>query len=471
MSKQQGQRQYELISACACVALPITSFCTLPFGALNFGGGAFLIAWLICCAILALPSLILELVQGFSLQAAPPEAIRKCAKRWAWFGWWQSCLGMIALVITTLFASIAWLHCLSFATDGDTISAEPGKLISFIPLGFCGLGLLALTMAFASPGRRTQYALRVRIGSVACLCLVISGVGFLQTPGGSSGFHTFWHIDWSHLSQLEMWFRAAGQALLSALLACGIAPTLASQHIRTSDTTGPASVTVCILVLVQIIVGSISASALGCFSYAAHAGLQAPQALNVLPDVFHISASGMLQSAPLWAIIGFWLGVTLCCFASMHIMVISLRRHIQTRWPMGHQQAGWMVVGLASMLVIPFCHNEIHPWLEALIESWLIYGMFPVIGLSGIFWGWRVKLNGFHDHLTAYSSIRLNDWWPFSISIALPMIIVFIMQAYAIYYAHDMNVLWYIATRILPGLMILNVAFFLGRIAPRQVKP
>ena len=75
-----------------------------------YGGGAFLIPYVLAMLVIGIPVLILEFSLGHMSQRAAPEAFRRTGKRKEFIGWWGIILGFV--IITYYPVILAW--CLSF---------------------------------------------------------------------------------------------------------------------------------------------------------------------------------------------------------------------------------------------------------------------------------------------------------------------------------------------------------------------
>ena len=81
-----------------------------PYKLYSYGGGAFLIPYIIALIIVGFPLLILEFSIGHYTQRAAPDAFKEGHKRFEMIGWWGIILGF---VIVTYYPVIL-AYCFSF---------------------------------------------------------------------------------------------------------------------------------------------------------------------------------------------------------------------------------------------------------------------------------------------------------------------------------------------------------------------
>ena len=81
-----------------------------PYKLYSYGGGAFLIPYVLGMLLIGIPVLILEFSLGHMTQRAAPDAYRGTSRRSEPVGWWGI---LLAFVIITYYAVIL-AYCLSF---------------------------------------------------------------------------------------------------------------------------------------------------------------------------------------------------------------------------------------------------------------------------------------------------------------------------------------------------------------------
>ena len=102
-----------------------------PYKLYSYGGGAFLIPYIVAMFCIGIPLLILEFTLGHYTQRAAPDAFRRVNKRLEFVGWWGIILGF---VIITYYPTIL-AYCFSYM--GDSIAS----IFTAQPLPWAGEGV------------------------------------------------------------------------------------------------------------------------------------------------------------------------------------------------------------------------------------------------------------------------------------------------------------------------------------------
>ncbi|MCK4723507.1 MAG: sodium-dependent transporter, partial [Dehalococcoidia bacterium] len=100
-----GKRGYFIFAALGS-AIGLGNIWRFPHLAHTYGGGAFLIAWMIGLIVLGIPWLMMEFGIGRYFRSSAPGAFAGIGKRWEWLGWWPC---WIAFGIITYYSVVlAW---------------------------------------------------------------------------------------------------------------------------------------------------------------------------------------------------------------------------------------------------------------------------------------------------------------------------------------------------------------------------
>lgn len=213
------------IAAMLGIAIGLGNFWKLPYLIANYGGWAFVIAYLCFVCAVAAPLLMLLLGIGRSGAASPPNALRNIAQREGWapaWGW----LGFVAIIATLVIA--AYSSVIASWIAGFALRAFSGLLIDaatdsaaatfnrFVAdserlLGWQLLFLLSVAMVVAGGVRRgVEPALRGALCCVLVLCLLLWLFVWSQF-GPDSGWQTRFDLDFRRLGAAGI-----GAALVAA---------------------------------------------------------------------------------------------------------------------------------------------------------------------------------------------------------------------------------------------------------------
>lgn len=89
MSRQQWSSQTVFILAAVGSAVGLGNVWRFPYLAGRYGGGAFLIPYLIAFVTMATPMLILELALGQRMQRGPIKSLRQMHPAFGGWGYWR----------------------------------------------------------------------------------------------------------------------------------------------------------------------------------------------------------------------------------------------------------------------------------------------------------------------------------------------------------------------------------------------
>ena len=241
-----------------------------PYKLYSYGGGAFLIPYLIALILIGIPMMILEFSLGHSTQRAAPDAFAKTHRRFELVGWWGILLGFVIItyypVILAYCCSFLWYSLKGiFAGGGELPWAGQGiegvaKAKSFFfeeYLGYGeGFGLGPIRGHILIPLIITWIAMYLCIfkgvklvGKIVWLTvplpwimLLILAVRGLTLEGSAQGLAFYLDPDWSELAKPTTWRFAFGQVFFSLSLAFGVMITYSSFLHRNSDLNNNAAI-------------------------------------------------------------------------------------------------------------------------------------------------------------------------------------------------------------------------------------
>lgn len=258
------------------------------------GGGAFLVVYVACVALIGLPLLIAELALGRAGHADAPATFAALAPggRWHLVG----LLGVVgSAVILSYYGVIAgWaLRYLAGAIDGSLwqLAGEGygGFFADFIahpfaPL-FWQLVMMALAMLVVAGGigagieRANRILMPILAFAVAALAVWSSTL-----PGAGAGYDFLFAPDWSALAKPKLYIAAIGQAFFSIGLGMAVFVTYGSYMARHESVAIVATATVIGDTLIALLAGIAIFGAVFAFGMNPAAGPQL--AFITLPQIF-----------------------------------------------------------------------------------------------------------------------------------------------------------------------------------------
>ena len=311
-----------LISA-GC-AIGLGNVWRFPYITGQYGGGAFVLLYLVFLVILGLPVMVMEFSVGRASQKSCAKAFDTLqpSGRWNWFGWWGFIGCMVLMMFYTTVAGWMLSYVVKMATgtfDGadSTASAQvfsdmlsnPNELIAWM-LVVCAIGFLVCSMGLQKGVERITKVM------MTCLLLVmiVLVVRSLTLPGAQAGIEFYLVPDFGKLfageTASEQWatfgsavYAAMGQAFFTLSLGIAAMEVFGSYIGRDRSLTGEA-VRICGLdTFVALLAGLIIFPA--CFAFGVNPGEGPSLVFVTLPIVFAQMPLGQLWGALFFVFMSF----------------------------------------------------------------------------------------------------------------------------------------------------------------------
>ncbi len=370
------------------------------------GGAAFLLAWLVTLAGIALPLIWLEQGLGTCFQSNLPGCLHRSRRRWEWLGWWGTVLLMgLAIASLVFMADIGHLITSTTAAAHDSQDKPSAVIIGVIVLGAASLWL------GAHQGRLDRAVLILMPLAVVTMVVIVV-IGLMQPEGGIA-LAALTTMRWSLLLTPGLWLNAVALAVASALLGTGVVAHLSSLHPRHDDTASAGAMVLIGITMAQMLL-MLTLAVLAADS-AATSGLMPGSDVLARPDAgFVVSLPGGLLSHLLGLSLLGPLLITLA-LASQH--PIAAVRHA-LGWPTitAHMVIGALII-IAAVLMIGYGSGP-------LLDGLLICGLLPASIMLILVSHHGLGLNGIRGHLDAHTALRPGRWWQISLETILPYVVL-----------------------------------------------
>ena len=223
-----------------------------PGLAAKYGGGTFIIVYLIMMIIMGIPLLMMEISMGRRTQCGAIHAIGSLNKKFQWIGWSAT---INAFVIVTYYAVVfGWVILMALISSkfsGLTGNPEAaGKLwLETIQTTGTTEGILTIStpalFALVIAWILIYVCIRNGASSVSkvvkftvfapVVCLVIMAVKGILMPGGIDGFVKMVTPDFTQLLTADVWIDAVGQVFYSLSIMMAIMFAYGSYLPKTSN--------------------------------------------------------------------------------------------------------------------------------------------------------------------------------------------------------------------------------------------
>ncbi len=202
------------ILAAAGSAIGLGNIWKFPYITGMYGGGAFVMVYLLCVLFIGMPIMVAEVMMGRRARAAPINAVQKLAqesgisRRWGLLGWMGTLSGFLILSFYSMIAGWALYYVLLLAqgtftagtadtvkTSFDGLLANPGLMLLWHSL------FMAMAIFIVARGVNAGLERATRVMMPALIVLLFALVGYAMTTGHfMDGVHFLFDVDFSKLT-------------------------------------------------------------------------------------------------------------------------------------------------------------------------------------------------------------------------------------------------------------------------------
>jgi NSS family neurotransmitter:Na+ symporter len=427
-----------------------------PYKLYSFGGGAFLIPYIIALFVVGIPLMILEFSLGHYTQRAAPDAFKTCQKRFEIVGWWGILLGFVIItyypVILGYCFSFLWFSIKGIFNGGVLPWAGQGvagvqsakdfffeKYLGFkegIALGGVRWNIVfPLVFSWVSMYFCIFRGVRL-VGRIVWLTvplpwlmLLILTVRGLTLEGAMQGLAYYLDPVWSELAKPVTWRYAFGQVFFSLSLAFGVMITYASFLHRKSDLNNNAAIISIADFATSFVAGLAVFATLGGMAFATQqAGNPVPieKVAGGGPSLAFVAFPYALAQLPYsawFSFVFFFALITLGIDSAFSITESILASIVdKTGWRRDVVLPVMSLVGLLFGLV--YVTRGGLNWLGT-IDGFVngTWGIALLGLLECVVLGWLWRIDTLRRHANSRSDWRLGKWWDYLIRIVIPIVL------------------------------------------------
>jgi len=298
-----------------------------PYLAGKYGGGAFLVPYIIMLFVLGLPLLIMEFAIGQKMQLGAVGAFQKIEQKLAGIGLASVLCGFV--VVTYYAVIMAWSLLYMFFSfkvswGADTRSfffnqvlhlssgaGEPGHIALPILFALVAVWILiyfSVWKGVKSVGKVVMITMPLPV--ILLLLLLVRGV---TLPGAGGGIIFYLKPDFGALLDLAVWHAAASQIFFTLSLAFGVMIAYASFQHESSDISKTAVITALVNSTISIVAGFAVFSTLGYMAVKSVISIEELAAASgpSLAFIVFPKALSLMPMAPLFAVLFFVMLISL----------------------------------------------------------------------------------------------------------------------------------------------------------------
>ncbi len=231
-STKTWANRWTFLLAAAGSAIGLGNIWKFPYIAGQYGGGAFVMLYLICIAVMGIPLLMAETAIGRHTRHSPLNAIRQltselgASKLWSMIGWMGMLAGFLILSFYSVIAGWSLSYAWQIVSGGftgmttDQVGDAFGGLVSSADRQiFWHSAFMILTFAITARGihKGLEKGLQVMMPALFALLLIMLGYSMLETGQFMRGFEFMFSVDFSKVTG-EAVTAALGQAFFTLSL-------------------------------------------------------------------------------------------------------------------------------------------------------------------------------------------------------------------------------------------------------------
>ena len=414
-----------------------------PYLVHKFGGGAFLIPYLIALFVIGIPLLILELGIGQMIQRGAVDSFASIRKKFSGLGWWA--LFTACIVISYYVVIMSWSLIYLVASFGSQWSLDTetyffsnvlqisdglaegtsGALASLggiVPAIFIGLLISWILIYFAIwKGVKSVSKVVMITVPLPIILLIVLLIRTLTLDGSMIGIAAYLIPDFDVLFSPEVWIAAFSQIFFSLSLAFGIMIAYSSYNKKESDTNKNAFTIGITNSVISIVAGFVVFGTLGFM--ATQEGVAVADVVASGPGLAFVvfpKALSLMPLASFFSILFFLMLITLA-IDSAFSLVEALNTTITDKIKMKKQHVALIVCTLGFLAGRIYTTNG-GLYLLDIVDHFMINISLIVIGiLECIAVGWIFGAEKMRSYLNKVSDFKIGMWWSASIKYIIPI--------------------------------------------------
>ncbi|MEA2082017.1 MAG: sodium-dependent transporter [Elusimicrobiota bacterium] len=452
MQRERWSSKMVFIFAAVGSAVGLGNVWRFPYLAGKYGGGAFLVPYIIMLFIIGVPLLIMEFAIGQKMQMGPIGALKKIQKKLAGIGLASVLCGFV--VVSYYAVIMAWsilymFFSFNLSWGADTKSfffnsvlhlssgaGAPGHIV--IPIIFALVAVwimvyFSIWKGVKSVGKVVMVTIPLPV--ILIFVLLIRG---MTLPGAADGILFYLTPDFSALLDLEVWRAAASQIFFTLSLAFGVMIAYASFQHESSDISKSAIITSLLNSGISIISGLAVFSTLGYMSVQSGVPVKELAASSgpSLAFIVFPKALSLMPMAPLLAVLFFVMLISLAIDSAFSLVEAASTVLCDNYPHLRKEDISFYVCAAGFICGIIFTSFAGLYYLDITDHFITNYGLVA----AGLLEIWAVVHFYGAEKLRAYinevSDIKIGKYWSLAITYIIP-VLLFLLLITGI--AHDIK--------------------------------
>jgi len=444
VEKEYWPSRISFIFAAIGSAIGLGNVWRFPYICFRYGGGAFLIPYLVALFTAGIPLMILELGIGHKMAGSAPKAFAGTGRKREWVGWLACGVGF--MVIAYYAVIMSW--CLNYFMYSFNLSWGSGQetqaffhntflnrssnFKDFFPLSPQILAGLVISWVMILlciwKGARSVGKIVYLTVPLPWICLVIFVIKGITLPGAEAGIAYYLTPNFAALADSKVWLAAYSQVFFSLSIGFGVMIAYASFLPHRSDIVNNAFI---------ISLANCGTSFLGGFAvfgalghYAATMGVPVAEVLGssqargfglafiAYPSI--ISTLG--RAASFFGVIFFIMLITLG-IDSAFSMVEAVAAGFIDKFNARRLRVNFAVAFVGILVGLIFTTRSGYYWLDIVDHFMNSFGLVVVGLLECLVIGYFYGTGKVRDYVNSKSEFSIGKWWDIMIMFVTPVVL------------------------------------------------
>lgn len=419
-----------------------------PYIAYKYGGGAFLVAYIIVLILIGIPMLLLEFSIGYKFKGSAPYSLFRVGQEstkkvnFEWLGWFAVLVGFG--IVTYYSVIMGWsfdylLYSIKTAWGTNTREFFFNKVLGLTD-GVFNLGKISWPVVaglFVSwvwivlsiwKGAKTVGKVVYVTVTMPWLLLLIFVIRGITLPGALQGINYYLSPVWKELLQPELWHAAISQVFFSLTVGFGVMIAYASFLPEKQDIVNNAILIALADAATAFVAGFAVFSTLG--YYASLQGTTVSEVMKSGPELAFVTYPTIINHLPLAPVFGvlFFLMLLTLAIDSAFSLVEATVASLMDKYGTPRERTNISVAIVAFLIGIFYTTGAGLYWLDIVDHFMNHFGLFTVAFLESIVIGWIYGAEKMRNYANSISDRSIGKWWNISVKYVVPIssLVIFI---------------------------------------------
>ncbi len=443
MAREQWNSQLGFVLAAVGSAIGLGNIWRFSYMAYEYGGGAFLIPYVVALVTAGIPLLLVEFAMGHERGGSAPMAFARIDRRFEWAGWWAVTFVMFGIV---LYYSVIIAWCLDYCIysvklfwgrDPNAFFFKEFLSLSSGPLEIGGIRtpvfistaviwFLNWLIVFRGVGRGIELANKIFMPLLFAITVGLV-LWALTLEGASQGVLAYLSPDFSKISGVDVWIDAYSQIFFTLSLGFGIMVAYASYLPVKADLTRSALLTGVINSAFSLVAGLGVFAVLGFMAQAKGLPISKVVSQSIgLAFVVYPKAMSIMPGGAVFGVV-FFLSLVVAGLSSSISIIEAFASAIIDKFALNRRFVVTALCILGFLGSIIFTTRAGLMWLDIVDHVLTHYGLVTVGLIECIIAAWLFDINSLRRHINRVSSIRMPRLWETLIRFFIPGVLVLML--------------------------------------------